>query len=126
MLYPPISNFIDGQFVAPETKKTLAVTSPLDGVELSTVPMSSKKELDKAVAAAKAAFPAWSRMPIKERVQVFYRYKFLLEQNLQELARLVHEENGKMMGEAVAEIEKMYRADRVRLLFATIGDRGNP
>ena len=106
MLYPPISNFIGGQFVAPETKKTLAVTSPLDGVELSTVPMSSKKELDKAVAAAKAAFPAWSRMPIKERVQVFYRYKFLLEQNLQELARLVHEENGKMMGEAVAEIEK--------------------
>ena len=106
MLYPPISNFIGGQFVAPETKKTLAVTSPLDGVELSTVPMSSKKELDKAVAATKAAFPAWSRMPIKERVQVFYRYKFLLEQNLQELARLVHEENGKMMGEAVAEIEK--------------------
>jgi len=47
--------------------------------------------LDEAVKAAKAAFPAWSAMPIKERVQVFYRYKTLLEKNMQELARLVHE-----------------------------------
>jgi malonate-semialdehyde dehydrogenase (acetylating)/methylmalonate-semialdehyde dehydrogenase len=106
MLYPPISNYINGDFVASGSKRALPIISPLDGTELSTVPMSGKEELDKAVRAAKAAFPAWSRTPIKDRVQVFFRYKFLLEKNLDELAQLVSRENGKTMGEAVAEIEK--------------------
>lgn len=48
----------------------------------------------------------WSTLPIKERVQVFYRYKNLLEKNLNELSALVREENGKTMSEAKAEIEK--------------------
>jgi malonate-semialdehyde dehydrogenase (acetylating)/methylmalonate-semialdehyde dehydrogenase len=68
--------------------------------------MSTAKDLDNAVKAAKAAFPKWSHTPIKERVQVFYKYKYLMEQNLQELAALVSEENGKTIGEATAEIEK--------------------
>src|SRR4029078_515740 len=69
-------------------------------------PMSSGSDLNFAVAAAKNAFPSWSKTPIKERVQVFFRYKFLLEKNLTELAELVHRENGKTMDEAIAEIEK--------------------
>src|SRR6202008_30755 len=73
---------------------------------LSTVPMSTAKDLDAAVKAAKAAFPAWSKLPIKERVQVFFRYKTLLEKNLKELAALCSEENGKTHGESMAEIEK--------------------
>src|SRR5205809_3655436 len=68
--------------------------------------MSNTRDLDKAVRAAKAAFPIWSKFPIKERVQVFFRYKYLLEKNLKELAELVQEENGKTYNEAVAEIEK--------------------
>jgi malonate-semialdehyde dehydrogenase (acetylating)/methylmalonate-semialdehyde dehydrogenase len=63
-------------------------------------------DLDAAVRAATAAFQIWSRKPIKERVQVFFRYKFLLEKNMEELARLVQEENGKTYSEAVAEVEK--------------------
>jgi malonate-semialdehyde dehydrogenase (acetylating)/methylmalonate-semialdehyde dehydrogenase len=62
--------------------------------------------LDKAVSAARAAFPGWSKTPIKERVQVFFRFKYLLEKNLQELSVLVSEENGKTLGEAIAEVEK--------------------
>jgi malonate-semialdehyde dehydrogenase (acetylating) / methylmalonate-semialdehyde dehydrogenase len=62
--------------------------------------------VDSAVRAAAAAFPAWSGTPIKERVQVFFRYKALLEQRLPELAALVSEENGKIDTEARAEIEK--------------------
>lgn len=88
------------------SKRTLPVTSPIDGTALSTVPMSSMTELNQAVLSAKVAFPGWSRTPIKERVQVFFRYKTLLEKNLKELAELVQEENGKTYGEAVAEIEK--------------------
>jgi malonate-semialdehyde dehydrogenase (acetylating) / methylmalonate-semialdehyde dehydrogenase len=106
MKYPVIQNYINGQFVNASTSRTLQVISPLDGNLLSTVPMSARKDLDAAVKAAKAAFPAWSRMPIKERVQVFFRYKYLLEKNLEELAQLCSEENGKTYGESVAEIEK--------------------
>lgn len=106
MKYPPVQNFINGNFLTSDTSSFLEVISPIDGTYLSKVPLSTQQELNKAVAAAKAAFPAWSKTPIKERVQVFFRYKFLLEQHLQELAQLVSEENGKTMGEAVAEIEK--------------------
>jgi malonate-semialdehyde dehydrogenase (acetylating) / methylmalonate-semialdehyde dehydrogenase len=106
MKYPPIRNFINGQFTAASTDRTLDVISPVDGAQLSTVPMSTNDDLKAAVKAAKAAFPAWSRTPIKERVQVFFRYKTLLEKHLDELAALCTEENGKTLSESIAEIEK--------------------
>jgi malonate-semialdehyde dehydrogenase (acetylating) / methylmalonate-semialdehyde dehydrogenase len=106
MKYNPTQNFINGQLVSPQTDKHLNVISPVDGNLLSTVPLSAAADLNQAVAAAKAAFPGWSRTPIKERVQVFFRYKTLLEKNLKELALLCSEENGKTYGESVAEIEK--------------------
>ncbi|MFN8306878.1 MAG: CoA-acylating methylmalonate-semialdehyde dehydrogenase [Ferruginibacter sp.] len=106
MKYAAIQNYVNGQFVTPSSNRTLDVISPVDGKLLSTVPMSSAKDLDAAVKAAKSAFQAWSRTPIKERVQVFFRYKTLLEKHLKELAELCSEENGKTYGESVAEIEK--------------------
>lgn len=106
MKYSPVQNYIGGQFVPASSERTLSVISPLDGTQLSTVPLSTARDLDEAVKAAKAAFPAWSKMPIKERVQVFFKYKYLLEKNLKELAELVQAENGKTYGEAVAEVEK--------------------
>lgn len=84
----------------------MEVISPLTGKVISTVPLSSAKDLDEAVISAKAAFPAWSAMPIKERVQIFYRYKTLMEKNLTELSNLVSAENGKTFDEAKAEVEK--------------------
>jgi len=106
MKYPAIQNFINGKFVNSSSSKSLNVVSPLDGNHLSTVPLSSASDLNQAVEAAKAAFPSWSKTPIKERVQVFFRYKYLLEKNLKELAELCSEENGKTYAESVAEIEK--------------------
>jgi malonate-semialdehyde dehydrogenase (acetylating)/methylmalonate-semialdehyde dehydrogenase len=106
MKYQKVQNYSGGNFFTPDTKRSLPVISPIDGTHLSDVPMSGRADLDQAVNTAVKAFPSWSKTPIKERVQVFFRYKFLLEKNLQELAHLVHEENGKTMGEAIAEIEK--------------------
>ena len=106
MKYPSIQNYINGQFTAPSNTNTIDVISPIDGQLLSKVPLSSTSDLDAAVAAAKKAFPAWSKTPIKERVQVFFKYKTLLEKNIKELAELCSEENGKTYGESVAEIEK--------------------
>ena len=106
MKYQPIQNYINGHFVNSSGSRKMEVISPVDGNLLSTVPMSNSQDLDAAVEAAKKAFPAWSRTPIKERVQVFFRYKYLLEKHIKELAELCTEENGKIYSESVAEIEK--------------------
>lgn len=106
MKYTPVQNYINGKFVDPSGSRKIDLISPLDGNLLSTVPLSPVGDLDTAVKAAKAAFPSWSRMPIKERVQVFFRYKTLLERDMKELALLCSEENGKTYNESVAEIEK--------------------
>ena len=103
--YPAVANYVAGAFV-PCDAQHLDVTNPAEGTLISRVPLSSAKDVDRAVSAAKAAFPAWSAMPIKERVQVFFRYKALLEKNIDELAALVTEENGKIDSEARAEVLK--------------------
>ena len=106
MKYHPVQNFINGKFIDVFTLRTLDIISPIDGNLLSKVPMSTTKDLNDAVRAAKSAFWGWSKTPIKERVQVFFRYKYLLEKNLKELSELVQEENGKTYNEATAEVEK--------------------
>jgi acyl-CoA reductase-like NAD-dependent aldehyde dehydrogenase len=106
MKYPAIQNFINGSFQPSSSDRKIEVISPVDGTLLSTVPMSTSLDLKAAVKAAKAAFPGWSKTPIKERVQVFFRYKILLEAHMDELAALCTEENGKTISESVAEIEK--------------------
>ena len=105
MKYPEAKNYIGGQFVS-NNRLTMDVYCPLDGNRISTVPLSNRDDLDRAVKAATEAYPGWSKTTIKERVQIFYRYKTLLEQNLKELAAIVHEENGKTMGESTAEVAK--------------------
>ncbi len=101
-----LKNYAGGKWVASTATEYLPVMNPSIGREIAQVPLSSYRDLDDAVMAANQAFQSWSTMPIKERAQIFYRYKVLLEKNIQELASLVREENGKTMNEAVAEIEK--------------------
>ena len=105
MKYPAVSNYLNGSFVADDLP-ALDVYNPSEGSVISRVPLSSHREVDRAVESARAAFPGWSGTPIKERVQVFYRYKALLERHLDELAALVTEENGKIASEARAEVLK--------------------
>ncbi|PJB58266.1 MAG: methylmalonate-semialdehyde dehydrogenase (CoA acylating) [Bacteroidetes bacterium CG_4_9_14_3_um_filter_41_19] len=106
MKYPKVQNFINGAFIDASGSRSLEVISPIDGTLLSAVPMSEIPDLDKAVKAALKAFPKWSKTTIKERVQIFYRYRELLEKNMTELSKLIQEENGKTFDESKAEIEK--------------------
>ncbi|HEX8564854.1 MAG TPA: CoA-acylating methylmalonate-semialdehyde dehydrogenase [Pyrinomonadaceae bacterium] len=106
MKYSKVKNFYDGRFVESGSSESLGVTSPIDGNLLSHVPMSTAEELNGAVESAQNAFGSWSKLPIKERVQVFFRYRYLLEKNFDELTSLVSEENGKTWDEAKAEVEK--------------------
>ena len=105
MKYAEIRNYVGGSFVN-SGDVYLDVHNPSDGSIISRVPMSSRGDLDAAVSIAQKAFPGWSALPIKERVQVFYRYRALLERDIEELTALVTEENGKVYAEAKAEILK--------------------
>ena len=103
--YPEVQNYIGGTFESNGQNK-MDVHSPISGALISTMPLSTGSDLDKAVQAAEAAYPSWSETPVKERVQVFFRYKKLMEEHIQELAELVSAENGKTLAEATAEVEK--------------------
>ena len=101
--YPAVRNFIGGRFVAADAE-LIDVPNPSDGTVISQTPLSGAGDVDCAVRAASAAAPAWSATPIKERVQIFYRYRSLLEEHLSQLAELITEEHGKLRSEAEAEI----------------------
>jgi malonate-semialdehyde dehydrogenase (acetylating)/methylmalonate-semialdehyde dehydrogenase len=103
--YPTVRNYIGGEFVAGDGE-LLDVFNPADGSVISRVPLSSAGAVNDAVRAARAAFPGWAATPIKERVQVFFRYRALLERELDGLSRLIVEEHGKVYEEAKAEVLK--------------------
>ncbi len=106
MITNTLNNYIDGKWSKSSSGQTLQVENPSTGEVISFVPISDSADVERAVQSAALAFPVWSSLPIKERVQVFFRYKILLEKNAQELAELVHKENGKILSEAMAEVEK--------------------
>lgn len=102
---PEVKNFIDGKFER-NGHVSMDVMSPIDGSIISSLPLSDYNDVDKAVKVAQKAFTSWSTKTLKERVQVFFNYRTLLEKNMDELTKLIQLENGKTYGEAKAEVEK--------------------
>lgn len=80
--------FINGQFVNAESGETLATLNPHDNSIITEVSMAGQADVDKAVAAAEKAFPAWSRMAAMDRGRILLKLADLIEANAEELARL--------------------------------------
>ncbi|MFC3111318.1 aldehyde dehydrogenase family protein [Undibacterium arcticum] len=80
--------FINGRFVSAEDGATLATLNPHDNSVIAQVAMAGKADIDKAVAAAKAAFPKWSRMAAMDRGRLLLKLADAIEANADELARL--------------------------------------
>lgn len=100
-------HFIDGQPIADSQGRALRpLSSPVDGTALGTVHVADKARLSEAVSAATRALDDWASTPVKERVQVLYRFKSLVEQNVDAIADQVTAENGKTHGEAVAGVQR--------------------
>lgn len=106
MIYQEVKNFSNGAFVSASSSTIHKVISPLDGQLLSTFNESTIDDLNDIIKHAKIAQKAWQKVTLKERAQVFYRYKQLLEKNSDELTQIIHHENGKIHSEAKAEIDK--------------------
>lgn len=106
MKYNEIQNFINGAFKSGSTTKTQSIISPLNGEELSNFKESNMDDLNEIVIGAQKAQKSWQKVTLKERVQVLYRYRQLLEKNSVELTEIIYQENGKIHSEAKAEIDK--------------------
>ncbi|MBY8827985.1 CoA-acylating methylmalonate-semialdehyde dehydrogenase [Hephaestia mangrovi] len=82
------------------------VFDPNTGQVQATVALGSQAELDKAVAAAKAAQPDWARTNPQRRARVMFKYKELIEANMEELAHLLSSEHGKVIADARGDVQR--------------------
>jgi aldehyde dehydrogenase (NAD+) len=80
--------FVDGRFIDALDGRTIPVFNPHDGSLLAEVAQAGERDVDRAVDAARAAFPAWSAMPAAERGRLLLRLADMIEANADELARL--------------------------------------
>jgi malonate-semialdehyde dehydrogenase (acetylating) / methylmalonate-semialdehyde dehydrogenase len=106
MQFDEVKNYTNGSFKSGSSDKIQTVISPMDGAELSFFHESTMADLNEIIAAAKKAQKQWQKVTLKERVQVFYKYKQLLEQNSEKLTNIICQENGKIASEAKAEVDK--------------------
>src|SRR6202034_186828 len=104
----PMSDFnllINGKMVPGDL--TMPVLNPATEEVLAQCPRASKDQLDAAVAAAKAAFPAWAATPIAERRRLVTKMADAIEANTNDLARLLTSEQGKPLADATGDVMGM-------------------
>ena len=100
------ANYVAGRWMTPDACENLAVADPATGETLGSVPVSGRADVDRAVQAAVAAFPAWRRTPVPERARVFFRLKALLDEHHDELAVSLSREHGKNVAETWGEVQR--------------------
>lgn len=101
-----LSNVIGGEERGSASGSTMPVIAPATGEVIADVPLSNSGDLDEAVQAAQTAQADWTHMPLKDRVQVFYRMKTLVEEEKDHLAEVLTRENGKTLAESAGEIAR--------------------
>ncbi|MCC5671874.1 CoA-acylating methylmalonate-semialdehyde dehydrogenase [Kocuria rhizophila] len=103
-----IRHWINNEYTAgaPEDRHTADVTNPATGEVTGRVHMGTAATADEAVAAAKAAFPAWRDTSLTKRMQVLFRYRELLNARKEELAALITAEHGKVLDDALGEVTR--------------------
>ncbi|MFM7786319.1 MAG: aldehyde dehydrogenase family protein, partial [Gammaproteobacteria bacterium] len=100
-----LGHFINGSPV-PDTARTQPVFNPATGHAVRNVALASKQTVETAIAAAAAAFPAWRDTPPLKRARIMFRFKELLEQNASRIVALITEEHGKVLDDALGELQR--------------------
>jgi malonate-semialdehyde dehydrogenase (acetylating)/methylmalonate-semialdehyde dehydrogenase len=101
-----LQHWIDGTFVAGTSGRTAPVYDPATGEQTATVPLASVAELDAAVAAAAAAFPAWRATSLSRRAEIMFRVRELIAARRDELALVISREHGKVPSDAAGEVAR--------------------
>ena len=102
-----VKNYVNGKWVEPENNGFLDVENPSTGEILARVPLSTTAEVNRAIDAAAAAFPAWSQTPVSRRVQPLYKLVELFKENEEKIARTLCEEMGKSLPDSRAEMKRV-------------------
>ena len=101
-----ISHWIDGQVVESTSGRTAPVFDPALGEQTGEVDLASADDVDRAVAAARAAFPAWRAESLSRRAEVMFRLRELVDANREEIAALVTAEHGKVLSDSLGEVAR--------------------
>src|SRR6266446_6719279 len=99
-------NYIGGDWIAGASTEVSKVINPATGEVMAEVPLADASDVNKAVEAAAAAFPAWRQTPPQDRIQYLFRFRQALETHFEEIARITTMENGKTLTEARAELRR--------------------
>jgi len=101
-----ISHWIDGSPVAGTSGRTSPVFNPATGLHTADVDLAAKDEVNRAVAAAKAAAREWRTASLSRRSTVLFAFRELLAANADELAKIVTSEHGKVLADAAGEVAR--------------------
>jgi malonate-semialdehyde dehydrogenase (acetylating)/methylmalonate-semialdehyde dehydrogenase len=101
-----LRNYVGGEWVEPAGTRWLEVENPSTGETIARMPLSSPADAEAAIAAGRAAFPAWAATPVDKRVAPLFRLAGLIRDQRETLARSIAEENGKSLPDARAEIDR--------------------
>ena len=100
-----IQHLINGDLVS-GGERSADVFNPSTGQAIHKLQLADQATVQRAIDAAKAAFPAWRNTPAAKRAQVMFRFKQLLEQNEAKIAQLISEEHGKTLEDAAGELKR--------------------
>lgn len=101
-----IRNFINGKWITDDGLETVPVVNPANGEQLATVPLSTKAQVDEAVAAAKRAQKSWALVPAPKRADFLYEIGYKLKEKKEHLAQILTKEMGKVIEEARGEVQE--------------------
>lgn len=101
-----VKNFINGQWTESSSQKIEEVPNPATGEVIARLKVSTKDDVEQAVAAAKEAFQTWKKVAVPQRARILFRYQQLLVKHWEELAEIVTRENGKSYNEAYGEVQR--------------------
>ncbi len=101
-----VRNYINGQWVRVENAELLDVENPSTGEIIGQVPLSTPAELDLAVEAAAAAFPAWRDTPVARRCDPLQKLAEMIRDSSEDIARTITAEMGKSLPDSRAEMKR--------------------
>jgi malonate-semialdehyde dehydrogenase (acetylating) / methylmalonate-semialdehyde dehydrogenase len=101
-----IGHWIDGRLVAGTSGRRGPVFNPATGEQTKEVDLASVAEVDAAIEAASGAFATWRSTSLSNRMQVLFRFRQLLDQHREDIARLITFEHGKVRTDALGEVAR--------------------
>jgi malonate-semialdehyde dehydrogenase (acetylating)/methylmalonate-semialdehyde dehydrogenase len=102
----PIHHWIGGMATAGRSGRSGAVYNPATGRETGAVDFASAEEVAEAVAAAKAALPAWRATSLSKRAELLFRIRELFHRHREDIARILTAEHGKVLSDALGEVTR--------------------